>query len=313
MYYYWSSEPFYLTEKDENGNTVGSHVYQNYRELLRHLSTMTIGVKENQLVRTWYFDKRIWYLTIRDVYNSRLNAALVEKDIRVWKEKNPHREKRGRRTSERHLAKGCRFRVDPVRLSYDDPSPRNCKTGHRPVRTSFRHVRNYANIEREYHYKEYAKYLRKKARTEDPWAKEPWIDVSRSWKDQSKCRYQWERLLIAQADKGEEVMVFNRKKEKEITINKGGWDYDNADETERQVFDIVMELAHIPVKKRRKKAFDLSSRLWDDLQIDSLDRYELLCLLEEKFQMEIEGDGADKILQAWTIQDVADGMKTAAP
>ena len=87
------------------------------------------------------------------------------------------------------LAKGCVFRRDPVRYA---GALMRLRTNHKKCYGNWRRYRNYAQIERQYRNPEFAPYMRKKARVPDYWAVEPYYESNKSWKDQSKCRKQWQ-------------------------------------------------------------------------------------------------------------------------
>jgi acyl carrier protein len=69
---------------------------------------------------------------------------------------------------------------------------------------------------------------------------------------------------------------------------------------------IQEEVVELINKASKNETKDLSSRLVEDLKIDSLDRVELIMALEEKFKIEITDEEAEKIK---TIQDVVDYIK----
>jgi len=69
---------------------------------------------------------------------------------------------------------------------------------------------------------------------------------------------------------------------------------------------IQEEVVELINKASKNETKDLSSRLVEDLKIDSLDRVELIMALEEKFKIEITDEEAEKIK---TIQDVVDYVK----
>ncbi len=76
------------------------------------------------------------------------------------------------------------------------------------------------------------------------------------------------------------------------------------DEIEKQVVDVISEVL-VDVNKENIR---LDSKIVEDLGAESLDIYDMIALLEDKFGLEITDEDVEKIQ---TVQDAAGFIKQA--